>query len=205
MKKMVAILIDGGLLPFTRVKRAAEKELLSDDIIKLSKKCLAEDEEIFRIYYYDCLPFGGKQMHPITLREIDFSTTATFRRRNDFLGTLSGKDHIAFRGGELTCHGWRVKEESMLELIKNPRQMLEKDLQPNMQQKGVDIKIGLDIAWLSSRRIVDRILLITTDSDFIPAMKFARREGTQVVLIKLGRKTKRGLTVHADEVREITI
>jgi len=32
------------------------------------------------------------------------------------------------------------------------------------------MKIGLDAAWLASKRIVDRIILVTADSDFIPAM-----------------------------------
>ena len=33
------------------------------------------------------------------------------------------------------------------------------------------MKMGLDIAWLASKRIADRIILVTADSDFVPAMK----------------------------------
>ena len=47
----------------------------------------------------------------------------------------------------------------------------EYDITPNFEQKAVDIKIGLDIAWLSSKRIVDALALVTGDTDFIPAMK----------------------------------
>jgi uncharacterized LabA/DUF88 family protein len=36
-------------------------------------------------------------------------------------------------------------------------------------QKGVDIKFGLDIASLAYKRLVERVVLITGDSDFIPA------------------------------------
>jgi len=32
----------------------------------------------------------------------------------------------------------------------------------------------------------DRVILVTADSDFVPAMKFARREGVQVVLVTMG-------------------
>lgn len=66
------------------------------------------------------------------------------------------------------------------------------------------MKIGLDVAWLASKSIVDRIILVTADSDFVPAMKFARREGVQVVLVTMGhRMVKHDLLVHADEVRSV--
>ena len=51
------------------------------------------------------------------------------------------------------------------------------DLKPNIQQKGVDLRIGLDIAALALKHQVEIIVLVTGDSDFIPALKFARREG----------------------------
>ena len=72
---------------------------------------------------------------------------------------------------------------------------------PSLQQKGVDIKIGLDIAWLSIKKVVDRIILFTGDTDFIPAMKFARREGTQVVIASFNEKIKAELKEHADGLR----
>jgi uncharacterized LabA/DUF88 family protein len=80
----------------------------------------------------------------------------------------------------------------------------EDDLVPDLKQKGVDMKIGLDVAWLASKSIVERIVLVTSDSDFIPAMKFARREGVQIVLVTMGhRLIKRELKVHADELRSV--
>lgn len=75
------------------------------------------------------------------------------------------------------------------------------DLQPNFQQKGVDLRIGLDIARLSLRGIVDTIVLVAGDSDFIPALKFARREGLRVYLEDVGsRFVKQELRAHSDLV-----
>ena len=55
------------------------------------------------------------------------------------------------------------------------------------------------------KRFVERIVLVTADSDFIPAMKFARREGVQVTLVTMGHMlVKRELKVHADELRQLT-
>jgi len=67
------------------------------------------------------------------------------------------------------------------------------------------MKIGLDVAWLASKSIVERLILVTGDSDFVPAMKFARREGVQVILVTMGHsQIKQELKVHADELRSVT-
>jgi uncharacterized LabA/DUF88 family protein len=67
-----------------------------------------------------------------------------------------------------------------------------------MAQKGVDIRIGLDIAWISLKRVVDILVLVTGDSDFVPVMKFARKEGLKVYLETMGHGVRRELKAHAD-------
>ncbi len=62
------------------------------------------------------------------------------------------------------------------------------------------MRIGLDMASLTLKDHVKVIALVTADSDFIPAMKFARREGAQVLLFTLGHGVKDGLIEHADLV-----
>jgi uncharacterized LabA/DUF88 family protein len=64
------------------------------------------------------------------------------------------------------------------------------------------MRIGLDIASLTLKRHAQVIVLVTADSDFIPAMKFARREGAQLFLITLGHGIKEGMREHADLVVE---
>ena len=77
------------------------------------------------------------------------------------------------------------------------------DLLPNVQQKGVDMRVGLDIASLTLKRQVEVIVLVTGDSDFIPAMKFARREGAQLFLVALGHNVLDEMREHADLMLEI--
>ncbi|EDP6822514.1 NYN domain-containing protein, partial [Campylobacter upsaliensis] len=55
--------------------------------------------------------------------------------------------------------------------------LTDKDFKLNLKQKGVDIKIALDISKLSLRKDIEKIILMIGDSDFIPAIKLARREG----------------------------
>ena len=73
-------------------------------------------------------------------------------------------------------------------------------MEPNIRQKGVDMRIGLDIASLTLKKHVEVIVLVTADSDFVPAMKFARREGAQLILVTLGHGIRDGLREHADIV-----
>jgi uncharacterized LabA/DUF88 family protein len=47
------------------------------------------------------------------------------------------------------------------------------------------MRIGIDVATLSLKKIVDRILLFSGDTDMIPALELARREGLQVFVVKL--------------------
>lgn len=58
----------------------------------------------------------------------------------------------------------------------NVEDLIERDFVLGVKQKGVDMRIGLDIASLAYKKQVDRIILIAWNSDFVPAAKLARRE-----------------------------
>ena len=63
------------------------------------------------------------------------------------------------------------------------------------------MKIGLDIASMSNKKQMDRIVLIAGGSDFVPATKRARREGIDFVLDPLWLKVSSDLLEHVDGVR----
>ena len=58
------------------------------------------------------------------------------------------------------------------------------DFKPQFEQKGVDMRIGLDVAAYSANRAVDRIVLVSADTDCIPALKYGRKAGLQTVLVQ---------------------
>ena len=60
------------------------------------------------------------------------------------------------------------------------------------------MKIGVDIASLALKRFVDRIVLISGDSDFVPAAKLARREGIDFILDPMGAEVEPTLFEHID-------
>lgn len=102
---------------------------------------------------------------------------------------------MALRMGDLRFRGWTLNMRRLP--VNAPRvEIMADDLHPNVHQKGVDMRIGLDIASLTLKKQVEVIVLVTSDSDFVPAMKFARREGAQLFLVALDNSRV------TDEVRE---
>ena len=67
-----------------------------------------------------------------------------------------------------------------------------------LKQKGVDIRIGIDIASLTLKQQASTIVLVTGDSDFVPAAKLARREGMEFILDPLWQKVNDDLYEHID-------
>ena len=202
--KETAVLLDLGFVLQKLYERLGKRHATALEVRNFSQKCLAADEELFRVYCYHCPPYDQTEIHPLTGAQVDFSASKTYTGMQNLIRNLKVADHIAFREGQLSFDGWLIKKHKAEEIIRTGRALEPGDFAPDLNQKIVDMKIGLDVAWLSSKRIVDRIILATGDSDFIPAMKFARREGVQVVLVTMGHKLiKRELLEHADEQRAV--
>jgi uncharacterized protein (TIGR00288 family) len=203
--KKTAILLDMGFVILKLKNLLGKRQPTAIEIREFAMKCLAKDEEIFRIYCYDCPPYGEKKSRPLLKTSVDFSKTPTFVSKTKLISDLKIMDNIAFRYGELSFDGWIVDKKATKEVVKTGRALIDDDFLPDIKQKGVDMKIGLDVAWLASKSIVERLVLVTADSDFVPAMKFARREGVQVVLVTLGHlMVKNALKEHSDELRSVT-
>lgn len=80
------------------------------------------------------------------------------------------------------------------------RGLVAGDRIPHIEPKGVDLRIGLDIARRALRHHLETIVVVTGDSDLVPAFKFARREGLRVILDHLGAPVRRELEAHVDRV-----
>ena len=66
------------------------------------------------------------------------------------------------------------------------------------------MRIGLDIAAYATNRSVDRIVLVSNDTDCVPALKFARKTGLQTVLIEPPKvRLAPELLAHADFKRPV--
>lgn len=71
----------------------------------------------------------------------------------------------------------------------------------DLRQKGVDMRIGLDIASITLKRLASTIVLVAGDADFVPAAKLARREGLQFILDPLWQSVSDDLFEHIDGLK----
>lgn len=167
-----------------------------------------DDGGLYRIFYYDCAPFQKKVHNPISGKLSSYSRTAEFRFRGEFIEQLKRLRKVAIRLGELhDGRGWGIHKRVIKALL-NGKQRLEElspdDMYYDVKQKGVDIKIGLDIAPLAYKRFVERIVLISGDSDFVSAARLARREGIDFILDPMWNHVKPSLFEHIDGLRSVT-
>ncbi|MDE0348618.1 MAG: NYN domain-containing protein [Gammaproteobacteria bacterium] len=111
---------------------------------------------------------------------------------------------MAVRLGEVRREverSWTLKPESQKALLSGRREVAEltdEDFVLAIRQKGVDMRIGLDIASLSLKRQADTIVLVAGDADFVSAAKLARREGVRFVLDPLWQNVPADLNEHID-------
>jgi uncharacterized LabA/DUF88 family protein len=52
----------------------------------------------------------------------------------------------------------------------------------DFKQKGVDVRLSIDLVKLSCKGSIDKAILITGDSDFAPAVDVAKEEGIVTIL-----------------------
>ncbi len=190
----VAILIDGGFF-LQRFKAINKKSPRADDLTRFIKDIMTKVsattsmgtiDMLLRTYYYDCRPNGDKKTDP-NGNIVDFAMHPQFKAANSFHNDLKTLPQLALRLGELSFDGWKVSPKDNKAFI------------PNFKQKSVDIKLGLDIAWMSSKRTIDKLVLVAGDSDFVSPMKFARREGILIYLYPMSQpQIKLLLKEHAD-------
>lgn len=141
---------------------------------------------LLRIMYYDAPLFHGMVKLPVS------GDMRKFEGSDSFLKELAALNHIAVRRGYLRFKAWTPKK-------KQPKK--DEDYRPVFEQKGVDTRIALDIAAFCEQKTVDRIVLMSGDTDMIPALKYARKAGLRITLLQLpppARKISSHLLEHCD-------
>jgi uncharacterized LabA/DUF88 family protein len=208
MKRKYAILVDGGFITKRiafnrkpRTKSPATIQEVTTEFNRIKNHESVKDLDLLRIYFYDAPPATGKLKNPISGTELDLAAHPNFSANQSLQQSLEMQTDVALRSGEISVQGWEIGGNALKDISKNgTRALTERDFIPNIQQKGVDLRIGLDIARLSLRQLVDIIVVVTGDSDMVPAFKFARREGIRVYLDHMGHAVKRDLMVHVDRI-----
>ena len=212
-----AILIDGayflkrlpGLVPdadLSAPEAVADllEQLVRGHLERLNETWGAPDcyQLLYRGFYYDARPSGRRIRRPVSRGLYQHSATDEAQFRVRLFKALHGRRYFAVRLGEVgITPAWLLRREARDRLLDGDASALplsDADFVPSLRQKGVDMRIGLDIASITLKRQADTIVLVSGDTDFVPAAKLARREGARFFLDPLGRTVSPTLFEHID-------
>ncbi len=159
-----AVFIDGGYLEILqKYEQQSRVDLLR--LVEESKSSLNLDGcELVRSYYYCCPSYVSD---PPTEDELD--RRSKYRRFEDAVRYLP---RFEVRTGTLRKIATGENSE------------------PVFEQKQVDLLLGLDLAIMSIKHLIDHAVLVAGDEDFVPALEVAKAEGVTIHLVhgpKLGR------------------
>lgn len=206
-----AILVDGGFYR-RRAQAIFGDKTAQDRAVELANYCKrhlnshGENNDLYRIFYYDCAPSSKRVFHPFLKKQVDLGKSDLYEWTMQFFDELKKKRKFAIRLGKLAeeqAH-YTIKPKAVKKLCNGSldfSSLQESDFCLEIDQKGVDMKIGLDIASMAYKKQVEQIVLISGDSDFVSAAKLARREGIDFILDPLGAPIKPDLFEHIDGLR----
>lgn len=209
-----AILVDGAFYRRRAYNLFGDKDPKdrADELVAYCSRHLTSNgyrNELYRIFYYDCPPMEGNLYHPLTGKAVPMKNTPTYAWATDFFSELACKRKLALRMGVLQEResSYRIKPKAVNKLCRGEMSvgdLTEADFEPDFVQKGVDMRIGIDIVSLAMKGQVSQIVLISGDSDFVPAAKYARREGIDFVLDPMWQSIRPELNLHIDGLRSCT-
>lgn len=210
----VAVLIDGGFM-LKRYNKLYNKlknktaENVANDIYMIAHSHVGNQNYLYRIFYYDCFPLDKRVHNPISKKCINFGNTPEAQFKKQLLEELRKKRKVALRLGQLKDCDWQFYPNVVKDIIsgkKDKSTLQEDDVYYEMHQKGIDMKIGVDITTLALKKFVDKIVLISGDSDFVPSAKLARREGIDFVLDAMyAQHIDNALYEHIDGLKSIPL
>lgn len=231
LMKKVAILIDAGFfikkIQHYYRKHFSSQDLTSKVIIDIMwglvnyhtniKNDLERERrlELYRIYFYDCPPLDKQIKFPLPCGDHKTPSDKNFKKDpNYILSTSLHKDlkqcrKVALRMGTLSGYGeWQINTNTLKNLLKKEREwenLTNDDFHYAYSQKQVDIKLGMDITTLAYEKLVESIVLVAGDSDFVPAAKLARTKGIDFILDPLKHDISDSLNEHIDGVQSFNI
>lgn len=175
---------------------------VAEHLYTMALKHVGSRNTLYRIFYYDCEPLSKKAHNPISKEAVDFSKTEEYKFRTELLEALKKKRKVALRIGTLkdnkTWSFYPHIVKGLLDGTIQTKDIKAEDVFFEVRQKGIDMKIGVDIASLALKKFVDCIVLFSGDSDFVPAAKLARREGVDFVLDPMDANIEPQLFEHID-------
>jgi len=126
-EKRTAVLIDAGFLraKFSRLPNESPANRATR-IVDIANATLISNEELFRIYYYDCPPYegsGANRPHPM-LGTTQPVSNGSIHWSKSLLDHLRVKEYVAVRLGEMSFDGWGLKDGAAKDIATTGRAMI---------------------------------------------------------------------------------
>ncbi len=173
----VAIFMDGGYIEKTLIHQFAGLCLRYDAFAARIADRIGSDVEIFRTYFFHCLPYKG---NPPTEEE-----SVRYSNRERFFNALRRNSRFDVQLGRLRRIGPDPEGNYTYE------------------QKMVDALLSLNLVKLSAKGIIQHAALVAGDGDFVPAVRAAKEDGVNIWLFH-GSSRHNALWETADERVELT-
>jgi uncharacterized LabA/DUF88 family protein len=165
------------------------------DWLKASGDSLPGTPTFLRAYWYDG---AYDPRHP------------SFKAQRKYLDRIAEVPGIQLRLGHLKVKKtpkWHYAVKLALKNMEVDQVKFEEhfEFRPELEQKGVDTRITLDIVRLAQRRVYDAAILVAGDRDLAEPVQLAQEEGCRMILaIPEGGSVAWELKQIADEVRHIS-
>jgi len=212
---LTAILVDAGffLKRAMRIYGQQTPETTAKQLHRIALDHLNDDQgrriaRLYRIFVYDAPPADWKGHTPIGKKSLEYGRSELAQWRQSFHQCLRSLRKVALRFGHIptTQVRWQLAPNALKALVSGQREwssITDQDFQLDLHQKGVDMRLGLDIASLTHKGQINQIVLISGDSDFVPAAKLARRGGIDFVLDPMWSTIRDDLHEHIDGLRNV--
>ena len=210
-----AVLVEGGLYRIRanalwgkKTGKECAEELNGYVFKHLKKKEGTVGRNLYRVLHYECPPMSATVYHPLSKKNVDFGKSDTYDFATELFDELKRMRKYALRMGKLSPAGAHYeldhkKAKKLCSRSISIEDLEERDFRLSLRQKDVDMKLGLDIFALAYEHLVDQIILIAGDSDFVPAAKIARRKGIDFILDPMGDNVSPDLLEHIDGMESL--
>ena len=160
-----AILVDGGFYR-KRANKLFGSSSPEEAAKQLHRYCMTllndkyEHRNLYRIFYYDCPPSDKVVYHPLTGKSVNLKKSPDYEWMTMFLQELRKFRKVALRLGRMSENGaqYQLKYETLKRLFRGDiaiADIKENDFKLEFKQKGVDMRIGVDISSLAFKKQVD--------------------------------------------------
>lgn len=210
-----AILVDGAFYrkrafalfgDKTPDERAKELKEYCDSHIRRCNKSVPT--LLYRVLYYDCPPSSKNIYHPLQGKQVCLGKSPLYNWTQSFFEELKKKRKFAMRLGRLSDdHASYILKPAITKKLLSGNmaidELKENDFALEITQKGVDMRLGIDVVAMAMKHQVEQVILISGDSDFVPAAKLARREGIDFILDPMRSTIHPSLLEHVDALRTV--